>query len=63
MAHFVLIEDTQGELIDLETYCSDFCAQSSPAYAGWYGAQEVEFNTECARCGALVRGTSGAYIY
>lgn len=62
MAHFVLVEDSQGELIDLEVFCSDFCAQTSPAYAGWYGAQEIEFDTVCARefCETVIAGACGS---
>lgn len=58
MAHFVIVEDTNGELTDLEVYCSDLCAQYSPNYDGWYGAQEVEFDTDCKRCGKTVIGTT-----
>lgn len=61
MAHFVTIEDSRGDLIDLEVYCSDFCAKTSPHYAGWYGAMEVEFDTTCARCEANIKGASGKY--
>jgi hypothetical protein len=63
MAHYVLVEDSQGELIDLEVYCSDSCAQTSPAYAGWYGAQEVEFNTLCAGefCETVILGACGEF--
>lgn len=61
MAHFVVIEDTQGELVDLEVYCSDNCAQTSPAYAGWHGCMEVEFNTQCVGCKNTVKGVEGAY--
>lgn len=62
MAHFVIVEDAQGELIDLEVYCSDFCAKTSNSYAGWYGAQEVEFDTVCAReyCESVIHGASGS---
>jgi hypothetical protein len=63
MAHFVVIEDTQGELVDLEVYCSDNCAQSSSSYAGWYGCMEVEFDTQCSRldCENTLAGAMGAY--
>ena len=61
MAHFVLIEDAQGELVDVEVYCSDFCARQSSCYAGWYGAQEVEFDTKCTLCGEVVKGAYGEY--
>ena len=58
MAHFVIIEDRKGELADLEVYCSDFCAQYSQYYNGWYGAQEVEFDTPCHQCGQTVIGAT-----
>jgi hypothetical protein len=58
MANVVLIEDAQGELIDLEVYCSDDCAKTSPAYRGWFGCVSVEQDTECLRCGGVVRGES-----
>lgn len=63
MAHFVLLEDAKGELEDVEVYCSDNCAQTSPKYAGWYGCMEVEFDTQCSRegCETLVHGVMGAY--
>lgn len=61
MAHFVIVEDSQGELIDLEVHCSDYCAKTSTSYAGWYGAQEVEFDTNCTNCGEVVKGAYGAY--
>lgn len=61
MAHFVLIEDTRGELIDVEVYCSDFCAQHSTFYAGWYGAQEVEFDAKCQLCKSEILGSYGEY--
>lgn len=59
MAHFVLIDDAYGELLDVRTYCSDFCAQSDNAYVGWNGANEVEFDTYCDECGDRISGTEG----
>lgn len=63
MAHFVLIEDADQQLVDVKVYCSDSCAKSSPAYAGWFGAQEVEFDTLCQRdgCEVTIYGTSDYY--
>jgi len=59
MAHFVLIDDTYGDVIDLRTYCSDFCARTDAAYAGWHGCNEVEFDTPCDACGDLIKGIEG----
>ena len=52
----VLIEDSTGEVVDIHEYCSDFCAKTDPAYAGWYGCQEVDFDTVCAHCGTTIAG-------
>lgn len=43
MAHLTLIEDKDGQLVDTEVYCSDYCAKSSEHYAGWYGCAEISF--------------------
>jgi hypothetical protein len=60
VAHFVLIEDAKGELNDIEVYCSDNCAQTSPSYAGWYGCMEVEdIYAKCVTCKRPVY--AGAY--
>lgn len=61
MAHFVLVDDAYGELIDVRTYCSDFCASQDNAYAGWNGANEIEFDTPCDECGSVVKGFEGPY--
>ena len=45
----VMIEDVLGDLVDLHYYCSDSCARTDPAYAGWYGC--VEGDEECENCG------------
>jgi hypothetical protein len=60
MSHLVLIDDAQGDLVDVRTYCSDFCAQSDDAYAGWNGCNELEFDTPCDECGNLIKGFEGA---
>lgn len=58
MAHFVIIEDTQGDLEDLLTYCSDFCAKTSAHYAGWFGCMEASFDTDCPNCGKFIKGVN-----
>lgn len=54
MAHVVLLEDKNGNTVDQHTYCSDYCAQSDPAYAGWYGCVELYAPEVCGTCGATL---------
>jgi hypothetical protein len=54
MAHFVFIDDAYGDLIDLRIYCSDFCAQSDNAYAGWNGANELDHESYCESCNKVI---------
>lgn len=56
MAHMVLIEDKQGELVDIHYYCSDYCARTDEDYAGWHGANELESCELCEYCGTLIEG-------
>ena len=56
MANIVPIEDEDGEMVDVEVYCSGFCAQSSDHYAGWYGCAEISVSQPCERCEAHVQG-------
>lgn len=55
MAHIREIMDTQGDLIDLEYFCSDWCHQNycdsnGYEYEGWNGCHEMEFTTPCQYC-------------
>ena len=56
MANIVPIEDEEGEMVDIEVYCSDFCAQSSKHYRGWYGCAEISTSQPCECCEAHVHG-------
>lgn len=47
--HIVIIDTDDGT--DVYTYCSDSCARTNPAYAGWYGAQEAAMGDICEACG------------
>lgn len=58
MPHLVFIEDSNGDVIDHATFCSDFCAQVHPDYAGWNGAYEIVFNKPCY-CGQTIAGVGG----
>jgi hypothetical protein len=55
MANFVLVEDSFGDVIDVNVYCSDACAQTDAGYDGWYGCQQVEFGQFCHREGCHER--------
>jgi hypothetical protein len=65
MAHLNTIEDATGELIDLEYFCGDFCAQFSDNYKGWYGAMEIYTPENCQTCGYALTYVSedGTYAY
>jgi len=56
MAHIVLIEDKDGDVVDQVVYCSDFCAQEHDSYAGWNGCAEISVSEPCAGCGETVEG-------
>ena len=62
--HLQLIEDLDGQLIDVIEFCSDFCHRdaSGVEYQGWNGCNESEFNTVCQNCGAVIEGVEGEYI-
>jgi hypothetical protein len=55
--HGVLVEDAQGDLVDIHYYCSDWCARTDPLYNGWNGCNEIEFGEKCQNCGADIAGT------
>jgi len=62
--HLQLIEDLDGQLIDVIESCSDYCHRDSAGieeYQGWNGCNEAEFNTVCANCGATIEGVEGEY--
>ena len=50
MAHFVDIDDANGDVIDREYYCTDTCAKTSSSYGGWNGAQELDTPEICNFC-------------
>ena len=49
--HIVIIEDEHGNTEDVVTFCSDSCARTHPAYAGWHGAHEASPGDVCESCG------------
>jgi hypothetical protein len=59
MAHIVLINDADGELVDIHYYCSDFCAKHDTNYCGWYGCVEIDTSivggkVACLNCEAVM---------
>ena len=56
MAHLAYIEDKNGDLVDYEVYCSDYCARESKLYRGWNGCHEISATQPCNGCGELVQG-------
>ena len=52
MAHLVIIEDSNGEVVNLAYFCSDEHAQEHDNYAGWYGCHEIHDTPQtCETCG------------
>ena len=51
MTHAVIKEDSNGDLVDVKYYCSDYCAKGDPDYAGWNGAHELSIAERCNGCG------------
>ena len=56
MSHLVLLEDIDGDVVDYNGYCSDFCARDDPDYDGWNGCNEISVSQPCVGCGTLVEG-------
>jgi len=56
MAHLTFIEDKDGDVVDQEVYCSDYCARTSKLYNGWNGCAEITTSEPCAKCGEMVTG-------
>ncbi len=54
--HLVFIEDSKGDVIDHEVYCSDSCAKTSELYNGWNGCNEINVSEPCANCGVDLVG-------
>ena len=50
MANINIIEDANGDTLDYEYFCSDFCAKYSDNYAGWYGCVELYTLELCQTC-------------
>ena len=56
MLHVRMIEDTQGDLVNMEYYCSALCAREAnvPEPSAWPGGMETDYDQHCAQCGDLI---------
>lgn len=50
MANINLKADVDGDLLEIEYFCSDYCADQSPNYSGWYGCIEIYQPEICQTC-------------
>ena len=50
MCNVNLIDDTDGQLIDIEYFCSDSCATESKNYKGFYPCVELDHLEKCQTC-------------
>ena len=60
-AHYHYVEDDQGDLVELVTFCGDWCHRSwcvdhDAIYGGWNGCHEIEYQEPCAQCGIVIPG-------
>jgi hypothetical protein len=63
MAHYLEIEDSKGDLVDVLVFCTDFCheayaRQNGLEYKGWNGCHELDFDQNCLYCEDTVHGLS-----
>jgi hypothetical protein len=64
MAHYHFVEDDGGDVVDVRTFCSDWChrtwcERNSATYGGWNGCHEQEFSTVCEECEEEIEGVNG----
>jgi hypothetical protein len=57
-AHLFLVEDTDGNLVDVIPFCSDgchlaYCNANGEIYGGWNGCHEVTLPYKCGNCGEI----------
>ena len=52
MVHQILIFDDENvDVVDVEYFCSDYCARESEDYDGWSGCHELHYPQKCQSCG------------
>ena len=57
--HIHCIEDEHGDVVDIVSYCSDYCHREGEGdkYRGWNGCHEgADYDERCANCGDLIPG-------
>ena len=57
--HIHCIEDEHGDVVDIVSYCSDYCHHEGEGdkYRGWNGCHEgADYDEQCANCGDLIPG-------
>ena len=54
MTYVEMIEDSQGDLVEIEYYCSAICYESdkgkSASGQAWPGGMETDYDVRCSRC-------------
>ena len=55
MCHLGYVEDDNGNVVQLNYYCSDYCnSEHNVNYAGWNGCHENHHAEYCGNCGTLI---------
>ena len=59
--HLYMVEDTDGNLVDVIEFCSDschraWCAERNVPYEGWNGCHEFNAPVQCQCCGQWNNG-------
>ena len=66
--HYVMIDNSEGDLIDAIPVCSEscarqYCSDNGLDYDGFNGCHELEFDDYCGSCNSVIVGIEGAYVY
>jgi hypothetical protein len=61
--NIVLITDSNGDTVDVNCYCSDFCAQTDPLYQGWFGCVPAAYDTTCLACAEPIKGETSFHEF
>lgn len=53
--HMMFLYDTNGDVVDYHSFCSDYCHRQwcddfGQSYQGWNGAHEVDYTHHCLNC-------------
>lgn len=60
--------DRNGDIVDINIFCSDFCheswcKQTDSEYDGWNGCHETEHDVVCEYCDTIVKGYAETEVY